>query len=54
LFHKLALSRGMEMGRKIGAYVAANILQPADVARAKSVIGQPEEKSVSPAGLEHR
>ena len=30
---------GTEMGRKIGAYVAANILQPLDVAGAKPVVG---------------
>jgi len=46
---------GTEMGRKIGAYVAANILQPLDVAGGKRVVGESQEKEpASAVGLEQR
>jgi PAP2 superfamily len=44
---------GAEMGRKIGAYVAANILQPVDVAGEPGV-GPNQEKSLSPVHLDQR
>jgi hypothetical protein len=43
---------GAEMGRKIGAYVVTNILQPVDVAGAKP--GPPEEDPISPVRLDQR
>jgi hypothetical protein len=43
---------GSDMGRNVGAYVVANILQPVDMAGAKPV-DQPEEKFVSPVLEQH-
>ena len=45
---------GAEMGRKIGAYVAANVLQPVDVAGAEPAVGPNQEKSISPVRLDQR
>jgi hypothetical protein len=42
------------MGRKIGAYVAANVLQPVDVAGAEPAVGPNQEKSISPVRLDQR